>query len=162
MISSRERPNPRGGKSPKVARKKASILTQLEEGRGTRQTLCHPAQEERRVHVPEWVSVSGWRACLGAWLALGTLNLQVKWPLSVPSTHPGSNQLGQNDVGSLGSPSNTYSLSLSSSDSVPLIRQLLELVYSCLLQHTPNLESYPQTGLPISSFLICSIVKIIC
>ena len=77
-------------------------------------------------------------------------------------TFVSSFQLGQNDVGSLGSPSNAYSLSLSSSDSVPLIRQLRELVHSCLLQHIPNLESYPQNGLSISSFLICSIVKIIC
>lgn len=79
--------------------KESQHLDSTGRGLGDQQTLHHPSQEERRVHVPEWVSVGGWRVCLGAWLAPDTLDLQAGWPLSVPSTHsilPGSNQLGQN------------------------------------------------------------------
>jgi hypothetical protein len=47
MIRPRGRPNPRGVESPGVAGKKARIYTELKESWGTRQTLCHPGQEEK-------------------------------------------------------------------------------------------------------------------
>lgn len=76
-----------------------------------------------------------------------------------PCKLPGSNQLGQNGVGSLGSPNNTYSLSPPSSATAPLTRQLLELLQ--LLRHTPNLVNRSQAGWSTSSFLIYSVDKLI-
>lgn len=70
---------------------------------------------------------------------------------SVSSLHPFHTARFQ-PTGSewLGSPNNTYSPSLPPSASVPLTRQLLELLH-LVLQYTPNLDSHPQNGSSISN-----------